>query len=179
METEALNLLKDEECSKYVEEAKDLRDNVKLVEDPIASLGFLGINRQLAQLQAAKERITDILLKSITNKSNAQRYVSNMKSAYGISYSIAMTSDPEVLSQTSKEKREAAATVKCNNELNSLQSAEDNLSKAIVFNQIISTIAKDLENKQDLLLKQIDIIKMSMMIHPEVKDAWTATGSSN
>ena len=32
---------------------------------------------------------------------------------------------------------------------------------------------------EDLLLKQIDLIRMSMQIHPEVKDAWTANGSMN
>lgn len=179
MEIEKITLLKTEECEAYIKEANDLRNMVKLEEDPIASLGFLGINKQLANLQAAKERITDLLLKSITNKSNAQRLVSNAKGSYGIMYSTAMTTDPDVLSQTSKEKREAAAAVKVQDAYREMQSAEDSLAEAVVFNQVISTIAKDLENKQDLLLKQIDLIKMSMIVHPEVKDNWTANGSIN
>lgn len=179
MEIEKITLLKTEECEAYIKEANDLRNMVKLEEDPVSSLGFLGINKQLANLQAAKERITDLLLKSITNKSNAQRLVSNAKGSYGIAYSTAMTTDPDVLTQTSKEKREAAAAVKVQDDYRAMQSAEDNLAEAIVFNQVISTIAKDLENKQDLLLKQIDLIKMSMIVHPEIKDSWTATGSIN
>lgn len=179
MEIEKIVLLKTEECEAYINEANALRNMVKLEEDPVSSLGFLGINKQLANLQAAKERLTDLLLKSITNKSNAQRLVSNAKGSYGISYSTAMTTDPDVLSQTSKEKREAAAAVKVQEDYRAMQSAEDKLAEAVVFNQVISTIAKDLENKQDLLLKQIDLIRMSMQIHPEVKDAWTANGSMN
>lgn len=81
-----------------------------------------------------------------------------------------MSSDPEVLAQTSKEKREAAATVKLKEQYTELQIAEDNLSQANLFNQVISTIAKDLENKQDLLEKQIDLIKMSMVVHPDVRE---------
>ena len=50
------------------------------------------------------------------------------------------------------------------------QKAEDDLSQANVFNQVVSTVAKDLENKQDLLEKQIDLIKMSMVVHPDVRE---------
>lgn len=170
MELEHITLLKTEDNENYIKEANSLRSEVQLVEDPISELGFTGINRQLAKLQAAKERLTDLLLKSIMNKSNAQRLVNNAKASYGISYSTAMVSDPDVITQTSKEKREAAAAVKVQDEYKSLQIAEDNYSQAVIFNQVISTIAKDLENKQDLLLKQIDLIKMSMMVHPDIKD---------
>lgn len=179
MEIEKIVLLRTDECEAFIKEANDLRNMVKLEEDPVSTLGFLGINKQLANLQAAKERLTDLLLKSITNKSNAQRLVSNAKGSYGIAYNTVMTTDVDVISQTSKEKREAAAAVKVQDDYKVLQQAEDSLAEAIVFNQVISTIAKDLENKQDLLLKQIDLIRMSMQIHPEVKDAWTANGSMN
>ena len=128
MEIEKINLLKTDECEAFIKEANDLRNMVKLEEDPISSLGFLGINKQLANLQSAKERITDLLLKSITNKSNAQRLVSNAKGSYGIAYSTAMTTDPEVISQTSKEKREAAAAVKVQEDYRLLQQAEDSLA---------------------------------------------------
>lgn len=170
MQVENISLMTTDEYTKYIDEANTLRSQVTLKEDPIAELGFTGINKQLAILQSSKERLTDLLLKSIINKSKAQRLVSNSKGSYGISYSTAMTSDPDVVSQTSKEKREAAAAVKVQDEYKSLQSAEDQLAEAVVFNQVISTIAKDLDNKQDLLMKQIDLIKMSMMVHPDIKD---------
>lgn len=170
MQLENSSLLTEKEYTDYINEANTLRSQVTLKEDPIADLGFTGINKQLALIQAAKERLTDILLKSILNKSKAQRLVSNAKGSYGISYSTAMSSDPDVVSQTSKEKREAAAAVKTQDEYIALQSSEDKLAEAVVFNQVISTIAKDLDNKQDLLLKQIDLIKMSMIVHPDVRD---------
>lgn len=171
MEINNITLLSQEDCANYINEAKTLRDEVKLVEDPISDLGFSGINKQLSTIQSAKERMTDILLKAITNKSNAQRLCNNVKANYSVEYAIAMTSDPEVVSQSSKEKREAAAGVKTRDQYALLQQAEDNLSQANIFNQVISTIAKDLENKQDLLLKQIDIVKMSMVVHPDVRES--------
>ena len=173
MQLENIELLSYQDCENYINEAKSLRDTVQLVEDPIAELGFPGINKQLSKIQAAKERMTDILLHALKNKSNAQRLVNNAKSSYGTEFAIAMSSDPDVLAQTSKEKREAAAAVKLQNQYADLQKAEDNLSQANVFNQVISTIAKDLENKQDLLEKQIDLIKMSMVVHPDVRERMT------
>lgn len=170
MNLENITLLTYAECEAYITEAKSLRDTVKLVEDPIAELGFSGINKQLSNIQAAKERMTDILLHALKNKSNAQRVFNNAKSIYGTEFSIVMSSDPDVLSQTSKEKREAAAAVKLQLQYADLQKAEDDLSQANVFNQVISTVAKDLENKQDLLEKQIDLIKMSMVVHPDVRE---------
>lgn len=170
MQLENITLLTVQECEAYINEAKSLRDTVKLVEDPIAELGFSGINKQLSNIQAAKERMTDILLHAIKNKSNAQRVFNNAKSTYGTEFSIVMSSDPDVLAQTSKEKREAAAAVKLQAQYVDLQKAEDDLSQANVFNQVVSTVAKDLENKQDLLEKQIDLIKMSMVVHPDVRE---------
>lgn len=170
MQLENITLLTVQECESYINEAKSLRDTVKLVEDPIAELGFSGINKQLSNIQAAKERMTDILLHAIKNKSNAQRVFNNAKSTYGTEFSIIMSSDPDVLAQTSKEKREAAAAVKLQAQYVDLQKAEDDLSQANVFNQVVSTVAKDLENKQDLLEKQIDLIKMSMVVHPDVRE---------
>lgn len=170
MQLENITLLTVQECESYINEAKSLRDTVKLVEDPIAELGFSGINKQLSNIQAAKERMTDILLHAIKNKSNAQRVFNNAKSIYGTEFSIVMSSDPDVLAQTSKEKREAAAAVKLQAQYVDLQKAEDDLSQANVFNQVVSTVAKDLENKQDLLEKQIDLIRMSMVVHPDVRE---------
>ena len=121
MLTETITLISQQDCENFIKEANTLRDAVKLAEDPISELGFSGINKQLATLQSSKERITNLLLKSIVNKSNAQRLTSNAKANYGISYSTAMTTDPDVLCQTSKEKREAAAAVKVQDEYKKLQ----------------------------------------------------------
>lgn len=170
MQLENVELLSYTDCEKYITEAKSLRDAVQLVEDPIAELGFTGINKQLSKIQASKERMTDILLHALKNKSNAQRLANNSKASYGAEFAIIMSSDPDVLAQTSKEKREAAAAVKLKDQYTELQIAEDNLSQANLFNQVVSTIAKDLENKQDLLEKQIDLIKMSMVVHPDVRE---------
>ena len=121
--------------------------------------------------------MTELVLKSIVNKSNAQRLVNSAKSSYATDYNIVMTTDVEVTGQSSKEKREAAASVKVTSQYTVLQEAEDALAQAVVFNQVMSTLAKDLEIKQDLLLEQINLIRMTLQVHQELRNVWNPNTS--
>lgn len=170
--TDKLTTFTAERCAEYIQEAEALRNTIVLADDPIADLGFQGINGQIAQIQACRERMSTLLLQSLKNKSNAQRQVNAAKADYLSQYSIVMATDTEVISQTSKEKREAAASVKVSEQYTALQTAEDLLAEASLLHQIISTLAKDLECKQEQLLEQIAIIRMTLSVHPELKSTW-------
>jgi len=152
--------------NKLTEELKELQSKIVLDKDPIST--GLNFNSQLAELQAAKERVSQILLDAIWNKQAKEIVYKKAKHDYEKAYNNTITSQ-EVRSLKSADLRESKTESLLVEIKDKLLQAEMDLDVANTFYKTVHHVYDLLKSKNENIVNQIRVVHTLTGLDPSVK----------
>jgi len=157
------------EYDAYLKELRDEQRKVKLDSDPV-SVGLGSFNDKLCNIQAARERVSQIMLDAIMNRALAQKLVNQAQADYDSSMNAKLATDQEIRNLRSADLRNSTLHVKFKNKVEKLQNTELDLAQADAFYKCVFAINKDLEAKNENLYAQIRTVQSMMGIDPAMRE---------
>ena len=154
-------MLLEADYKKNLEELQGL--NVSLDADPV-SQGLSAINEKIADIQAKKDRASNLLVEALANKSYYEQQYDTSKTNLDLARGREIITDPDMKNLKSDAARQAAANVKLNQDC--LNNHNDLLAftTAESYLKCIYQIYNNLCSAQENLSRQISVIQMSINI---------------
>jgi len=149
------------EYTKNLEELETLK--VSLDKDPVAQ-GLSAINEKIADIQAKKDRVSNLLVEALANKCEYEKKYDTTKTSLDLERSKEIVTDTDIKNLKSDSARQAAANVKLN------QKCLDNHADLLEFMtaesylKCIYQIYNNLCSAQENLSRQISVIQMGINI---------------
>lgn len=151
-------------------ELEELRQHTAIDPEPLCS-GLGGINRKLAEIQAARERVSSIVSAALHNKSVAQQRDIDAQNEYQRLTSRILVEDNAIKGMRSSDLRKAAVDVRLEDNVLKTQMAATTLLQAETFLKRAVSVNKDIEAKFDTLCRQIDLVREELRSDPALRDA--------
>ena len=149
-----------------LKELKELQSKIQLDTDPISS--GLNFNAQLAELQAVKERVSQILLEAIWHRQMKEVVYKKQKHKYETAYNKLITSE-DIKELKSSDLRTAKARALLEQEREQLLHAELDFDIATTFYKTVQHVYDLLKSKNDNIINQIKVVQTLTGIDPSIK----------
>jgi len=154
-------MLTNDEYKARLEEVQSV--TVTLDDDPI-NQGLQSINKKIATVQRAKDRIGHLLVESIKNRAECQIILDGKKAEYNIELDHLLATDMDVQAQKSEALRKATANTKMADVVLQMHYAEKDFTTADAYHKCVNQIYANLESVNSNLSRQVSVIQMGISI---------------